>query len=502
MPASLDETLTNLLKAGHRCVRIVTSEEEEAAYAAHGAAMGLDSKMLVWSVVRGVYDGLLQDGRSVPETENPAAAMFFMARQVATEPTVCVTLDMGIHMLKDERVLRAWRELLARLSRSGPGACVIMIDHDGVVPEVVRTHSTLLDVPLPDEDDLLAIVRAAVRELHRESPVETVMAQDHLDAIVKNLRGLTRRHARQVIRDCVMHDRRLDIHDLAIVMLNKRKLVESVGVLEFIDAPASMDQVGGLANLKGWLKRRTAAFRPDAAAHGLTPPRGLLLLGVQGSGKSLCAKAVATAWNRPLLRLDAGALYDRYVGESEKRLRDALKQAEMMSPVVLWIDEIEKAFASAASTSSDGGLSRRMFGTLLTWMQEHRSQVFLAATANDIEALPAELLRKGRFDDIFFVDLPTLEARAQIVGIHLRKRGKAPGDVDVSRLAAASEGFTGAEIEQAIASALSDCFSAGKALTTEAIEKAMRESPPLSVTMREQIAALREWAKGRCVPAD
>ena len=226
------------------------------------------------------------------------------------------------------------------------------------------------------------------------------------------------------------------------------------------------------------------------------------MLGVQGAGKSLSAKAVATAWQRPLLRLDAGALYDKFIGESERNLRTALHQAEMMSPVVLWIDEIEKGFASAASHSSDGGLSKRMFGTLLTWMQERKAPVFLVATANDIEALPPELLRKGRFDEIFFVDLPALEARHAIFTVHLKKRKRDPKKFDVDSLAEASDGYSGAEIEQAVISALYDAFASKQELTTQHLLDALKNSPPLSVTMAERITALREWAQGRCVPAD
>jgi SpoVK/Ycf46/Vps4 family AAA+-type ATPase len=240
----------------------------------------------------------------------------------------------------------------------------------------------------------------------------------------------------------------------------------------------------------------------EAKAFGLSAPRGVLMLGVQGAGKSLCAKAIATAWQRPLLRMDVGALYDRYVGESEKRLRDALHQADMMAPIILWIDEIEKAFASAASRSTDGGLSQRMFGTLLTWMQEHDAPVFLVATANDIEALPPELLRKGRFDEIFFVDLPGREVRRKIFEIHLRKRGHKPDHFDVKALAEAADGFSGAEIEQAVLAGLHDAFAERQQVTTEHILAAVEQSPPLAVTMAERIAALREWAQDRCVPAD
>ena len=241
---------------------------------------------------------------------------------------------------------------------------------------------------------------------------------------------------------------------------------------------------------------------PQAVEFGLPAPRGVLMLGVQGAGKSLAAKAVATAWRWPLLRMDAGALYDRFIGESERRLRESLRQAERMAPVVLWIDEIEKAFASAGSHSNDGGLSRRMFGTLLTWMQERAAPVFLIATANDIAALPPELLRKGRFDEIFFVDLPDEEARRQILSIHLCKRNRVPGGFDLPTLAAACAGFSGAEIEQAIISGLHESFSAGQELNTDMLLTAIRSSPPLSVTAAERIESLRTWAVGRCVPAD
>jgi len=226
------------------------------------------------------------------------------------------------------------------------------------------------------------------------------------------------------------------------------------------------------------------------------------MLGVQGAGKSLCAKAIATAWHQPLLRMDPSTLYASYIGESERNLRQALRQTEAMSPVVLWIDEIEKGFASAASQSTDGGLSKRMFGTLLTWMQEHEAPVFVVATANDIEALPPELLRKGRFDEIFFVDLPTEPVRRDIFAIHLKKRRRDPQQFDLQALARTSEGYSGAEIEQAIISALHEAYADNAELDTGRILTALRTSPPLSVTMAETVQCLRAWSKGRCVPVD
>jgi SpoVK/Ycf46/Vps4 family AAA+-type ATPase len=263
-----------------------------------------------------------------------------------------------------------------------------------------------------------------------------------------------------------------------------------------------MDEVGGLKNLKLWLSRREAALSEDGQKAGLDAPRGVLLLGVQGAGKSVAAKAIAAAWQRPLMRLDPGVLYDRYVGESERRLREALRQAEAMAPVVLWVDEIEKGFASAASQSTDGGLSQRMFGTLLTWMQDRTAPVFLVATANNIDALPPELLRKGRFDEIFFIDLPSEETRAEIFRIHLRRRKCDPGSFDIARLSVLSAGYSGAEIEQSVVSGMYAAHAARRAMTTEDLAKALSDSPPLSVTMRERVDALRAWSRGRCANAD
>jgi SpoVK/Ycf46/Vps4 family AAA+-type ATPase len=341
-----------------------------------------------------------------------------------------------------------------------------------------------------------------LRGIHRIHPITLDLSKSDLKTIITNLRGLTRRQIEQIVAEAAWNDLKFDASDLPLILQRKRELIRAEGLLEFVQAPTDMGQIGGLKRLKVWLAQRERALSDEAKAFGLDAPRGVLMLGVQGAGKSLCAKAIATAWKRPLLRLDPSVLYDRYIGESERRLRDALRQAELMAPVVLWIDEIEKGFASAASKSIDGGLSQRMFGTLLTWMQEHQAPVFLAATANDIEALPPELLRKGRFDEIFFVDLPTAEARASIFEIHLKQRGRDPKKFDLAGLSKASEGYSGSEIEQAIISGLHDAFSSKTELSTPVLLKALRASPPLSVTMSERMTALREWSKDRCAPAD
>jgi len=367
---------------------------------------------------------------------------------------------------------------------------------------VLRSCAVRFEVTPPDDQEAEALVMSTLRAVHKHRPIELTLSKKDLAAIIRNLRGLTRRQIEQTVVSAVWDDRRFSVDDLPGILARKRQMIESDGLLEFVQAPTAMTEIGGLARLKAWLKQREQSLSEEAVKFGIEPPRGLLMLGVQGAGKSLCAKAIATAWKRPLLRLDPGTLYDRFIGESERRLREALKQAEFMAPVVLWIDEIEKAFASAAAHSIDGGLSQRMFGTLLTWMQEHRSAVFVAATSNDVHTLPPELLRKGRFDEIFFVDLPGADARREIVKIHIAKRGRDPAKFDLAKLVAASEGYSGAEIEQGVIAALNAAFSAGGELTTEGITAALKASPPLSVTMADRVEELREWAKGRCAPAD
>jgi SpoVK/Ycf46/Vps4 family AAA+-type ATPase len=367
---------------------------------------------------------------------------------------------------------------------------------------VIRAVATPFELSFPLPPEIEQIVKELLRSRKDELGLEVNITKRDFEIVIRNLRGLTRRQVRQVVLDAIADNRKFDATDLHHIMAAKRKCLTGDGLLEYIETPATVSEIGGMNHLKAWLARRQDALSDAAAGFGLTPPRGIFMLGVQGSGKSLAAKAVAAAWSRPLLRMDPSLLFDRFIGESERRLNSALAQAEAMAPIVLWIDEIEKGFASAASQSTDGGLSKRMFGTLLTWMQERTAAVFLIATANDIESLPPELLRKGRFDEIFFVDLPNTEARAAIFRIHLIKRKRNAASFDLNGLAAASDGYSGAEIEQAVISGLFDAFAVKTELTTEILIATLRNSPPLSVTMAERIDDLRTWSKGRCVPAD
>lgn len=489
------ERLLRLFRARHPAVTIVTHEESEARDLIEAATRDMKAHLWVWSILDGVRDGLT-NAPPIADTTNPAAGFYWLATQDL--PTVMLLLDAGQHA-GDPHPARALRALVDHAARVG--SHVVFVDHAETLPAPVRMHATPFELTMPDDARIESIIRAELRGLHHSRPVAVDLKARTYRMIVKNLRGLTARQIGQVIRDVVAEDRTFNDDDLNEILAHKRRLVASGGTLEYIQSPASLSDIGGLDHLKQWLNDRERSFDEEAAAFGLVPPRGVLMLGVQGAGKSLCAKAIATAWARPLLRLDPGTLYDRFVGESERRLRDALRQAEAMAPIVLWIDEIEKGFASAAAHSTDGGLSQRMFGTLLTWMQDHSSPVFLVATANNIDALPPELLRKGRFDEIFFVDLPGHEARRMIFEIHLRKRGRDPAKFDLVRLADATAGFSGAEIEQGVLGAMHAAFAARTEATTESIIEQVRSSPPLSVTMGEQIAWLRSWARDRCVPA-
>ncbi len=495
--SSDSDRFLRLIRGRHPCIFISTFEEDEALSLCINAAIEVGSSPWCWSLDRGVYDGVLPDAQPVADTTHPAAAMHFLAAKA--DARMCIFMDLVGH-LEDARTLRQWRVLLRRAANQD--RTIVLIDHAAQLPALATAHATRFEPALPDQAQISQIIRDVLRSEKPKRDLTVEISKSQWQMVLKNLGGLTRRQIEQIIVDTIVPDGRFCDKDVNHLLALRRQTLGADGLLEYVETPVDLSQIGGLLELKRWLELRQSSLTNEAATFGLPHPRGVLLLGVQGAGKSLCAKAVATAWQRPLLRLDPSVLYDRFIGESERRLRDALRQAESMAPIVLWIDEIEKGFSSAASHNVDGGLSRRMFGSLLTWMQDHAAPVFIVATANDIEALPPELLRKGRFDEIFFVDLPTRDARRQIFEIHLRKRQRAVETFDLDAMADASEGYSGAEIEQAVIAAMYEAFGGKSELKTEHLLKAIATSPPLSVTMAEKIATLRDWAQGRCVMAD
>ncbi len=491
------ELFEQFIRSGYCCISIVTHEERYALEIIRQAALDLQRDMWIWSVAGGVRGGLLADSLFIADTETPAAGLCHFTD--TKDGSICVTLDLA-EQLKGGLTLRTLRDLIDRFEKND--STLVMIDSEDKLPGVVKSYVRPFEISFPNQQELKDLVCKTLRSYHRKNPIEIGITKKGMDTIVRNLRGLTRRQAERIIIDTVADDRRFDDDDINLVIASKRRMTQQGGLLEYIQTLLDLSEIGGMRGLKKWLNQRKDAFSTKATKFGLEAPKGVLMLGVQGAGKSLCAKAIASAWQQPLLRLDPAALFNSYVGESERNLREALRQTEMMSPVVLWIDEIEKGFASAASQSTDGGLSKRMFGTLLTWLQEHKAPVFVVATANDIEALPPELMRKGRFDEIFFVDLPKQDVRREIFAIHLKKRKREPKKFDLDALAETSQGYSGSEIEQAVISALHEAYSDKTGLNTDHILSALRASPPLSVTLAEKVQTLRAWAEGRCVPAD
>jgi SpoVK/Ycf46/Vps4 family AAA+-type ATPase len=357
---------------------------------------------------------------------------------------------------------------------------------------------TVLNFPLPGSEDLAQLLDKIIEDLKEFKQVSITLDEVARERLLQAALGLTLGEAENVFAKIIVKDGRLSGEHINEVFAEKQQIIRKSGLLEYYATSESFAEVGGLAVLKDWLNKRGLAFSPEARAFGLPAPKGVLLLGVQGCGKSLCAKAVSTQWQLPLLRFDMGRMFNSFIGSSEENVRRAISVAESVAPAILWVDEIDKAFAgSAGSGASDGGTTARVFGTFLTWLSEKQAPVFVAATANDISQLPPELLRKGRLDEIFFVDLPALAERTEVFHIHLQKRGRDPAEFDIDALARASHDFSGAEIQEAINSALYDAFYAREQLATEHVRTALEQTVPLAKTMAEQITCLRAWAEGR-----
>jgi SpoVK/Ycf46/Vps4 family AAA+-type ATPase len=369
-------------------------------------------------------------------------------------------------------------------------------------PESLRRMLAVMPLPVPSVAELRALLGNIARDLGRRREIVVELTAEDEERLLGALRGLTLLEAEKVLTRAMVEDGRLTADDIAHAIAAKRQIVEREGVLEYYPAEESLAEVADMAGLKEWLrKRRNILTQPErAAAFGLSFPRGLLLIGVPGCGKSLCARTVATEWQLPLLRMDTGSLYNKFIGETESNFRRAMRTAEAVAPCVLFIDELEKAFAGGGT--EDGGLSMRVLGTFLTWLQDRKADVFVVATANDVSKLPPEFLRKGRFDETFFVDLPDADTRAEILRIHLRRRSQQPDAFDLDLVTTATHGFSGAEIEQVIVSALYTAFADNAPLTTQHLLREAAATRPLSLMMGERIEALREWARERTVSAN
>jgi hypothetical protein len=415
--------------------------------------------------------------------------------RAVAKPGVYALLDFH-PFLKEPVHIRLLKDIA--LTANDAKVTLLLIGHRLEIPHELAGFSARFDLRLPAPNDRRAIVERCAAEYQRDRGRQVKVDAGALDLLVQNLSGLTTADTERLARNAIRDDGAVTASDLPAVMRAKYQLLNRGGVLSFEYDTAQLTDLAGFRNLKQWLKQRAWAFRPDRPA-GLEPPKGILLLGVQGCGKSLAAKATAGAFGIPLLRLDFGSLYNKYHGETERNLRESLQTAEVLSPCVLWLDELEKGLATG---HDDSGTARRVLGSLLTWMAERDAQVFLVATANEVSELPPELIRKGRFDEIFFVDLPPPSSRAEILTIHLRKRGLAPERMNLAELVALTDGFSGAEIEQGIVSSLYAAHALGEEPAQPHIAAELRKTRPLSVIMAERVAAVRAWARDRTVPAE
>ena len=484
-----------LLRSRHAIVFLETDEKDRADALLRHVADRLRVPFLSWTRTKGLRPP--EQMAADPKTVKPHDALGDV--EARFRPGVYHFQGLGAD-LADAVVATRLRDA-ARQFRSHTGSIVISGDPPAELPAVLRPYATFLPLPPPDPVELRGLFERLLHDVGRTTMVDIHMTSEDVERLVRNLAGLTLMEAEKVLTKAMIEDGRLDPTDLGHVVEAKRAIVERDGLLEYYPADAVMADVAGLGNLKEWLARRRAVLEQPHRAEqlGLPFPKGVLLLGVQGAGKSLGAKAIASDWKLPLLKMDPASLYNKYIGETEKNLRRAMRASEAMAPVVLWIDEIEKAFADGGDM--DGGVSQRALGIFLTWLQERRGDVFVAATANDISKLPPELVRKGRFDEIFFVDLPDLPTREAILGIHLRRRGHSVDGLDLPSLALATDGFSGAELEQVVVSSLYAVLADGATLTTELLLAEVASTRPLSVTMGEQLHRLRAWAAERTVSA-
>jgi hypothetical protein len=487
--------LKSLILSFHPLVVIETVEEERVGELLQAVASELSLPLFAWSINRGLEKRPGGEATATQWTQDPFQLLAHL--EGMTIEAIYHLRDFAKH-LDTPQVVRQLRDLASRFSSSH--STLVMTGGSIELPPELAHLAVPYALRLPSREELEPVLRAVLRSLGAKRAVPVELSPEQRDRLLDALSGLTLNQARQAIARAVIEDGRLGADDIARLLARKAELLRKDGLLEYFPAEDNPYRLGGFARLKQWLARARVGFSAEARALNLAPPRGILLVGVQGCGKSLAARHVAREWQLPLVKLDAGRLYDKYVGETEKNFRRATALAEGMAPCVLWIDELEKAFAQGGAGSEDGGVSRRVFGAFLTWLQEKKPGVFVVATANDLASLPPELIRKGRFDEIFFVDLPTPEERRAIFEIHLSQRKQDPAGLSMGPLLEASDGFSGAEIEQAVIAGLYRALHEKRPLSTEVLLEELNATVPLSVSRMEEVARLRQIGRERFVP--
>jgi ATP-dependent 26S proteasome regulatory subunit len=521
MPDAL-ERMKILLSSSTPIVVMETAEEMRAVRLVRAACSSLNLATFEWSIASGLVRCGSEVGELVPEagfSANPGhdqsgAQALYNSKEPAQAlsnleamslEAAFVLKDFHRHM-DDPVVVRRLRDVGQKFSTNR--RTVIITAPSITIPAELRSLVEFLELPLPDKLRLRQIIDEMTVRVGKTRTLKRTLDSAGLDAMANNLRGLTEEEAERAASQAIVSRYGVTTETVTDVLQAKKELLRRSGMLEFIDvtgndASENLAAVGGLDNLKRWLGQRRGTWEDAAREFGLEPPRGAIILGVQGCGKSMCARAIAGEWKLPLVKFDTAAIYDKYIGETEKRIQKVFRVAEGLAPCVFWIDELEKVFAGSGpdSASVDAGVSSRILAAFLSWMQDRKAPVFVAATCNNVTVLPPELIRKGRFDELFFVDLPNRVERKQIFAIHLMRRKRNPAEFDLDRVAAAAKGYSGAEIEAAVQTALYAAFSTKQVVSTQGLLDALKATVPLSITRSEEIEELRAWARLRAVPA-
>jgi SpoVK/Ycf46/Vps4 family AAA+-type ATPase len=509
----------NLFRARFPYLYISTWEEDRVlsiirSIASDANIIRTTRQIFVWKLTTGMMQdkqGASDEADAQLKATDALKTLEFIEKY--PEPAIFVLVDFHVYLGErgrppDYQVIRKLRDLSPILRRSNKPKNIVLISPTVVLPNDLQKEVTIVDFELPSFEEIKSVLDEMINANRKSGKIVVDLDEEEAERLAKAALGLTLQEAENAFARAMVDDGRLDSSDIEVILEEKQQIIRKTGILEFIKSDLQMEDVGGLENLKRWLSKRNKSWQVSAQRYCIPAPKGVLITGVPGCGKSLIVKAISAAWQLPLLRLDVGKVFSGLVGSSEENMRQAIKTAEAIAPSILWIDEIEKGFSTVFS-SGDSGTSTRVFGTFLTWMQEKTKPVFVAAAANNIHSLPAELLRKGRFDEIFFVDLPTRYERIDIFRVHLNKRlldAKVLGDLlitddFIANLADITEGFVGAEIEQAVISALFEAFAENRSLTSDDFVVAIKNTVPLSVTQAEQIHAIREWANVRAVAA-
>ena len=488
------EELRLLLRSRFPIIVVETAEEQRFLQLIETLANLDEQALFTWSCVKGLAGQRI--GSAISGTRSLTEAFNHLVK--SPQNGLFVFCDAQ-PFLDNPEITRMIRELAMEHTRNRQ--TLVFVGSRLELPPDLQRMSASFRMPTIGPDEVRALIKEEAELYMHQREVNLKADRAAYDMLVQHLVGLSRDDARRMIRQSIEDEGAITMEDVARVLEIKHHSLGQAGTLQMVTDIESLERVGGQARFKKWLELRRDAFLKQAGTESLDSPKGVMLLGVQGAGKSLAARAVAGSWRVPLLRLDFGALYNKFHGETERNLRSALETAGNMTPCILWMDEIEKGVASG-DASGDGGVSRRVLGTLLTWMSERTERVFMIATANDIASLPPELLRKGRFDEIFFVDLPDPASRAEIFRIHFAKRKHPVERFDLAALAAAADGFSGAEIEQAIVAAAYAAHAENTPIETRHVLEELRSTRPLSVVRAEEVAALRRWAERRTVPAD